>query len=162
MFSLFFGLYEYLFRKARLQPATGWFGHRHLSRESSASLPSSSYDAILTHTHITLPTRATQAEFRLLLVGLDKAGKTSCLEKLRALQLAPLDSSAAVSAAAAVQLPVAPTVGLNIARFELSGCKLTLWDLGGQVSTHAPAVSPVSPGAGTHNQSCSVSPGWPA
>jgi GTPase SAR1 family protein len=83
----------------------------------------------------------------LLLVGLDKAGKTSCLEKLRALQLAPLDSSAAVSAAAAVQLPVAPTVGLNIARFELSGCKLTLWDLGGQVSTHARAA-PVSPGAG--------------
>jgi ADP-ribosylation factor related protein 1 len=70
-------------------------------------------------------------EYRLLLVGLDKGGKTSCLEKLRAFQLAPKDT-AATSAAASVQLPVAPTVGLNIARFELAGCKLTLWDLGGQ------------------------------
>ena len=72
-----------------------------------------------------------QVEYRLLLVGLDKGGKTSCLEKLRAFQLAPHDKAAA-SAAASVQLPVAPTVGLNIARFELAGCKLTLWDLGGQ------------------------------
>ena len=72
-----------------------------------------------------------QVEYRLLLIGLDTGGKTSCLEKLRAFQLAPHDKAAA-SAAASVQLPVAPTVGLNIARFELAGCKLTLWDLGGQ------------------------------
>jgi len=75
---------------------------------------------------------SSQAELRLLLVGLDKAGKTSCLEKLRALTLAEPHSGASATAAAAVQLPVAPTVGLNIARFELSGTKLTLWDLGGQ------------------------------
>lgn len=66
-----------------------------------------------------------KAEVRLLLVGLDKAGKTSCLEKLRALQL-PGSSGAVV-------LPVAPTVGLNIARFDWQGThKLVLWDLGGQ------------------------------
>ena len=76
-----------------------------------------------------------KAEVRLLLVGLDKAGKTSCLEKLRALQL-PGSSGAVV-------LPVAPTVGLNIARFDWQGTyKLVLWDLGGQVR---PPLSPSVP-----------------
>ena len=73
-----------------------------------------------------------KAEVRLLLVGLDKAGKTSCLEKLRALQLSP-------GSAGAVVLPVAPTVGLNIARFDWQGTyKLVLWDLGGQASPSSP------------------------
>jgi len=72
-----------------------------------------------------------QTEYRLLLIGLDKAGKTSVLEKLRQLQLAPAGSAAAAAAAAA-PLAVAPTVGLNIARFDYGAYKLTLWDLGGQ------------------------------
>ncbi len=108
MFSLLYGLYEHLFRKAR-------------SAGCGCGVVA-----------LTPAFPSAQAEIRLLLVGLDKAGKTSCLEKLRALQLAPPDSGAAASAAAAVQLPVSPTVGLNIARFELAGTKLTLWDLGGQ------------------------------
>lgn len=115
MFSLIYGFYEFLFRKARHSQRKG----------PSLTCPLTSRPGPDTRA------RLAQVEYRLLLVGLDKGGKTSCLEKLRAFQLAPHDKAAA-SAAATVQLPVAPTVGLNIARFELAGCKLTLWDLGGQ------------------------------
>ncbi|XP_034691517.1 ADP-ribosylation factor-related protein 1-like isoform X1 [Vitis riparia] len=78
MFSLFYGLWKYLFSKA---------------------------------------------EFHVLILGIDKAGKTTLLEKLKALysnlEGLPPDR-------------ILPTVGLNIGRVELSNTKLVFWDLGGQ------------------------------
>eukprot|EP01065_Artemidia_motanka_P052637 TRINITY_DN955_c5_g1_i1.p1 TRINITY_DN955_c5_g1~~TRINITY_DN955_c5_g1_i1.p1 ORF type:complete len:265 (+),score=39.08 TRINITY_DN955_c5_g1_i1:238-1032(+) len=63
-------------------------------------------------------------EYRVLLVGLHNAGKTTLLEKAKSLNGLP-------------SLPsdkIAPTVGLNLARIELRRCKVLLWDLGGQSS----------------------------
>ncbi|CBI33044.3 unnamed protein product, partial [Vitis vinifera] len=78
MFSLFYGLWKYLFSKA---------------------------------------------EFHVLILGINKAGKTTLLEKLKALysnlEGLPPDR-------------ILPTVGLNIGRVELSNTKLVFWDLGGQ------------------------------
>ncbi|WJZ91468.1 hypothetical protein VitviT2T_010535 [Vitis vinifera] len=64
-----------------------------------------------------------KAEFHVLILGIDKAGKTTLLEKLKALysnlEGLPPDR-------------ILPTVGLNIGRVELSNTKLVFWDLGGQ------------------------------
>ncbi|XP_034692500.1 ADP-ribosylation factor-related protein 1-like [Vitis riparia] len=66
-----------------------------------------------------------KAEFHVLILGIDKAGKTTLLEKLKALYTnlegLPPDR-------------IVPTVGLNIGRVELSNTKLVFWDLGGQPS----------------------------
>eukprot|EP00700_Malawimonas_jakobiformis_P002932 EC725283.1.p1 GENE.EC725283.1~~EC725283.1.p1 ORF type:complete len:181 (+),score=23.63 EC725283.1:94-636(+) len=62
-------------------------------------------------------------EYFVLMVGLDNAGKSSILEKLK-----PIFSKQA-------GLPperIVPTIGLNIGRFDVSGCRLVVWDLGGQ------------------------------
>ncbi|KAL6594056.1 hypothetical protein ACP70R_048957 [Stipagrostis hirtigluma subsp. patula] len=63
-------------------------------------------------------------EFRVLILGVDKAGKTTLLEKLKSIYLKgeglPHDR-------------VVPTVGLNIGRIEDANAKLVFWDLGGQV-----------------------------
>ncbi|KAF2320346.1 hypothetical protein GH714_027215 [Hevea brasiliensis] len=78
MFSLFYGLWKYLFSKT---------------------------------------------EFHVLILGIDKAGKTTLLEKLKSL-FSNLEG-----------LPpdrIVPTVGLNIGRIEVSNTKLVFWDLGGQ------------------------------
>ncbi|KAJ7969985.1 ADP-ribosylation factor-related protein 1 [Quillaja saponaria] len=78
MFSLFYGLWKYLFNKI---------------------------------------------EFHVLILGIDKAGKTTLLEKLKSvyskLEGLPPDR-------------IVPTVGLNIGRLEVSSTKLVFWDLGGQ------------------------------
>ncbi|KAG5582089.1 hypothetical protein H5410_052716 [Solanum commersonii] len=78
MFSLFYGLYKYMFSKT---------------------------------------------EFHVLILGIDKAGKTTLLEKIKS-QYSNLEG-----------LPpdrIVPTVGLNIGRVEASSTKLVFWDLGGQ------------------------------
>lgn len=66
----------------------------------------------------------TKDEFRVLILGVDKAGKTTLLEKLKSMYLKgeglPPDR-------------VVPTVGLNIGRIEDAKAKLVFWDLGGQV-----------------------------
>lgn len=65
-----------------------------------------------------------KTEFRVLILGIDKAGKTTLLEKLKAhysnLEGLPPDR-------------IVPTVGLNIGRVEVLNSKLVFWDLGGQV-----------------------------
>ncbi|GAB2233431.1 hypothetical protein Droror1_Dr00002654 [Drosera rotundifolia] len=64
-----------------------------------------------------------KSEFHILILGTDKAGKTTLLEKLKELYL-NLES-----------LPpdrIVPTVGLNIGRIEVGNTKLIFWDLGGQ------------------------------
>ncbi|KAJ7975687.1 ADP-ribosylation factor-related protein 1 [Quillaja saponaria] len=64
-----------------------------------------------------------QIEFHVLILGIDKAGKTTLLEKLKSvysnLEGLPPDR-------------IIPTVGLNIGRVEVSNTKLVFWDLGGQ------------------------------
>ncbi|CAM8966821.1 unnamed protein product [Rhodiola kirilowii] len=64
-----------------------------------------------------------KTEFHVLILGIDKAGKTTLLEKLKAffsnLEGLPPDR-------------IVPTVGLNIGRVEISNTRLIFWDLGGQ------------------------------
>ncbi|XP_031501165.1 uncharacterized protein LOC116264867 [Nymphaea colorata] len=64
-----------------------------------------------------------KTEFHVLILGIDKAGKTTLLEKLKAtysnLEGLPPDR-------------IVPTVGLNIGRMEVENTKLVFWDLGGQ------------------------------
>uniref|UniRef100_A0A8R7VAP4 ADP-ribosylation factor-related protein 1 n=1 Tax=Triticum urartu TaxID=4572 RepID=A0A8R7VAP4_TRIUA len=64
-----------------------------------------------------------KTEFRVLILGVDKAGKTTLLEKLKSIYLKgeglPHDR-------------IGPTVGLNIGRIEDANVKLVFWDLGGQ------------------------------
>ncbi|XP_073297771.1 uncharacterized protein [Primulina huaijiensis] len=64
-----------------------------------------------------------KTEFHVLILGIDKAGKTTLLERLKS-QYSNLEG-----------LPpdrIVPTVGLNIGRVEVSNTKLVFWDLGGQ------------------------------
>ena len=62
-------------------------------------------------------------EYRILLVGLDKAGKTNILENLKT----HLSGHPGLEAD-----KILPTVGLNVARLEAFRVQLMIWDLGGQ------------------------------
>ena len=64
-------------------------------------------------------------EFHILIIGLDKAGKTTVLERLKSLY---------TDATGLEPGQILPTVGLNIARFEVKNTPLVLWDLGGQLA----------------------------
>merc|ERR1719319_84007 len=60
--------------------------------------------------------RKDKNEFKLLLLGLDNAGKTSILKKMANEQIAH----------------IMPTQGFNIKSIEKDGIKFKMWDLGGQ------------------------------
>lgn len=62
-------------------------------------------------------------EFHILILGLDKAGKTNLLEKLKTLYTDMLGMEPS---------KILPTVGLNVGRMEAFKSNLVLWDLGGQ------------------------------
>jgi len=66
-----------------------------------------------------------KTEFHILIVGLDHAGKTSLLERLKAIftGLEPLPPG-----------KIPPTVGLNIGRMRVNRQRLIFWDLGGAKS----------------------------
>ncbi|CAG8509020.1 4734_t:CDS:2 [Paraglomus occultum] len=71
---------------------------------------------------------ARKEEYYVLLLGLDKAGKTTLLERIKSIFLGILG------------LPpdrIAPTVGLNIGRIEVNKARLNFWDLGGQRDLHS-------------------------
>lgn len=62
-------------------------------------------------------------ELHILILGLDAAGKTTLLEKMKQLHGIPgLEWD-----------KILPTVGLNVGRIEAYNCMLIFWDLGGQV-----------------------------
>lgn len=60
--------------------------------------------------------RKTTRELRILLLGLDNAGKTSCLKKLSSEEIHH----------------IMPTQGFNIKSITSNNIKLTVWDIGGQ------------------------------
>ena len=63
-------------------------------------------------------------EYRVLVIGLHNAGKTTILEAVKGMHgTEPLPAH-----------KICPTVGLNIGRIELKACRLLMWDLGGQRS----------------------------
>ena len=64
-----------------------------------------------------------RVEYRVLILGIDKVGKTTLLERIKVHY--KLIASIRPSS-------ILPTVGLNIARVEDPSCRLVFWDLGGQ------------------------------
>jgi len=60
--------------------------------------------------------KKTSKELRILLLGLDNAGKTSCLKKLSEEEISH----------------IMPTQGFNIKSLQQEGFKLNVWDIGGQ------------------------------
>jgi len=59
----------------------------------------------------------------ILIVGLDNAGKTTLLERLKTIYL---------SANMAGPDAIPPTIGMNLGKMEIVGVKVIFWDLGGQ------------------------------
>ncbi|KAJ9070623.1 ADP-ribosylation factor protein 3, variant 2 [Entomophthora muscae] len=69
-----------------------------------------------------------QEEYSVVIIGLDNAGKTTLLEKIKSIYLGRGLSPD----------KIAPTVGLNIARIPIERkLRLNFWDLGGQQELHS-------------------------
>ncbi|CAO3636134.1 unnamed protein product [Cunninghamella echinulata] len=62
-------------------------------------------------------------EYNVLIIGLDNAGKTTLLERIKSLFSGITGLSPD---------KIAPTVGLNIGRIEVNSSRIKFWDLGGQ------------------------------
>ncbi|KAG8339139.1 putative ADP ribosylation factor family Signal recognition particle [Trypanosoma vivax] len=63
-------------------------------------------------------TKRKEREMRILMLGLDNAGKTTCVKRF-----CGKDTSS-----------ISPTLGFQITAFSLNGCTLNIWDVGGQQS----------------------------
>ncbi|KAI8145591.1 ADP-ribosylation factor family-domain-containing protein [Fennellomyces sp. T-0311] len=62
-------------------------------------------------------------EYYVLIIGLDNAGKTTLLERIKSIFL---------GVAGLAPEKIAPTVGLNIGRVDIGSSRINFWDLGGQ------------------------------
>ncbi|KAI8802398.1 ADP-ribosylation factor family-domain-containing protein [Cladochytrium replicatum] len=62
-------------------------------------------------------------EYFVIILGLDNAGKTTLLEKIKSIFL---------NVAGIPPDKIVPTVGLNLANVDIGGVRLKFWDLGGQ------------------------------
>ncbi|KAI8086189.1 P-loop containing nucleoside triphosphate hydrolase protein [Halteromyces radiatus] len=62
-------------------------------------------------------------EYNVLIIGLDNAGKTTLLERIKSIFMGVAGLSPD---------RIAPTVGLNIGRIEVNSSRIKFWDLGGQ------------------------------
>jgi len=71
-------------------------------------------------------------ELRVLVLGLDGAGKTNVLERLKAVY------GGGGGGPGLEPSKILPTVGLNVGRLEAGGAALVVWDLGG-----APGLRPI-------------------
>ncbi|KAJ2559880.1 ADP-ribosylation factor-like protein 2 [Coemansia sp. RSA 1933] len=65
--------------------------------------------------------RAKEKEVRILVLGLDNAGKTTIMKRVTG---EPIDT-------------ISPTLGFNITTLELDGYKVNFWDVGGQRTIRA-------------------------
>lgn len=63
-------------------------------------------------------TKRKEREMRILMLGLDNAGKTTCVKKF-----CGKDTTS-----------ISPTLGFQITTFTFKGCTLNVWDVGGQQS----------------------------
>jgi hypothetical protein len=68
------------------------------------------------------PTRLVQKEMRILMVGLDAAGKTTILYKLKLGEV----------------VTTIPTIGFNVETVEYKNISFTVWDVGGQDKVRTP------------------------
>ncbi|CDS06932.1 Putative ADP-ribosylation factor like protein1 [Lichtheimia ramosa] len=62
-------------------------------------------------------------EYYVLIIGLDNAGKTTLLERIK---------SIFIGVPGLAPERIAPTVGLNIGRVDIKSSRINFWDLGGQ------------------------------
>lgn len=62
-----------------------------------------------------------ECEIRILILGLDNAGKTTIVKKLKGEDVNT----------------ISPTLGFNIETLEFGGVNLNIWDIGGQISLRA-------------------------
>ncbi|KAI8915148.1 hypothetical protein PhCBS80983_g04596 [Powellomyces hirtus] len=67
-------------------------------------------------------------EFYVIILGLDNAGKTTLLEKIK---------STFSGIAGLPPEKIAPTVGLNVGKVDVQSTRLNFWDLGGQKELHS-------------------------
>jgi ADP-ribosylation factor related protein 1 len=111
----------------------GFFnGHHSFSLSLSFSIPQKGMYTLLSGL---LEWATAKEEVRVILLGLDGAGKTTTLQALRAAADRRARGRHALggsSGNAAEPLPKArPTVGLNVGRLDTAGAAVMLWDLGG-------------------------------
>ncbi|RHZ63533.1 hypothetical protein Glove_329g50 [Diversispora epigaea] len=66
-------------------------------------------------------------EYYVIILGLDNAGKTTLLERIKSIFLGVLGLP---------QDRIAPTVGLNIGKIDIDRARINFWDLGGQRELH--------------------------